>query len=420
MWNLSLICRGMLAVSMVALCSCATVADTGNRLVGENIAEDALRLNEAYSDATNAVILKNILRARDRWPTSYTTLSGIASKPAITTPSLTLSPLGVASGAPRIATSNATISPLAASEKSYNVTPFATKERSETLLTPFSASTFEEYFTSWPSDVIFLMFINDVEFDIIDTAKSRPAGKSIPTKTINIHNSGDDFTTFKNRLAAAFYTPDPILLTNPKFENNTQSIDLKALSISKPTKPINPPVKAACGEETFSISTLLSEKKMENLEKFQTLTKAKIKIKEATGGRVSLSVCENKSSGKVLMSPSAIRDVRFSLRSFDDMVYYIGETLRTVRNSPQSPTVKSSCKTDGPIFNVVDEFEQGDYAVEVTHNKATYKAVPADNVPGYSSRCKNERSSTVMSLLNHLLLLNQSAKFLETPQIIDR
>ena len=69
------ILKAALLGAATVLAGCGTVGTAPS--IGGNIVDDALILNEAYGAASNAVILKNILRARDRWPTTYTTLSEI-------------------------------------------------------------------------------------------------------------------------------------------------------------------------------------------------------------------------------------------------------------------------------------------------------------------------------------------------------
>ena len=71
------------ALGALTLQGCATVSDLGATGLAENIEGNAATLNDAHTRAMTAIIAVNVLRARDRWPTNYTTLSGIKSNPTL-------------------------------------------------------------------------------------------------------------------------------------------------------------------------------------------------------------------------------------------------------------------------------------------------------------------------------------------------
>lgn len=417
---------GMLTASILALSGCATVAGSGDRLIASNIAEDSIRLNEAFSQSTNAIILKNVLRARDRWPTSYTTLSGISSKPTFASPSLTLSPLGRGEVPRPLGTSATTLTPLSAAEKSYNVQPFSARDRSESLLKPVAETTFDDFLKSWPQDVVLLMFLNEVEFKVSDPSDATGEKK----KTIKIRNSGDNFLKFKKRLAAALYSDDSNYQNKfSELPESNNELDFKKDIRLVPSEKAKK--ETACGQQDFAVKELLSKNsgRFGNLQKLKELTGATVTVEAASKNKLALKVCQKSETTNVLvLDPEkggvAGRELSFSLRSFDDMIYYVGETLR-ISDINKRPQVSTPCKTNnqsklGPLFKVYENLESGDFAAEVEHNGETIKAVKASSAVDTDTACLKERSSTVMALLNQLLLLNQSEKFLDAPQIIDR
>ena len=71
------------AAGALMLSGCAIVSDLGVTGLAESIEDNAATLNEAHTRAMTAIIAVNVLRARDRWPTNYTTLSGIKSNPTL-------------------------------------------------------------------------------------------------------------------------------------------------------------------------------------------------------------------------------------------------------------------------------------------------------------------------------------------------
>ena len=77
-----------LASASMVLNGCSTIVLSSNYALSKAIVKDSDRLNDAFNKATNGVIVKNALRARDRVPTNFTTLSGIQSVPQITSGSV--------------------------------------------------------------------------------------------------------------------------------------------------------------------------------------------------------------------------------------------------------------------------------------------------------------------------------------------
>jgi len=85
---------GIAAATISFIAGCGTL--DGPASLGGDLVTDAMALNKAYGDVGSSVIVTNVLRARDRWPTSYTTLTAINSTPSLTRASdINLNPLGL-------------------------------------------------------------------------------------------------------------------------------------------------------------------------------------------------------------------------------------------------------------------------------------------------------------------------------------
>lgn len=146
---------------------------TTNELA-RNISENTANINEAQARATNAIILKNILRARDRWPTSYSTLSGITSNPEIVfTAGANLDPLGLGNPPLPFGKSNANISQDNTASASYSVNPFAENNSGENIYRPVSEEIFKQYWDAgWPKDVILLLFVESISRRAANTSET--------------------------------------------------------------------------------------------------------------------------------------------------------------------------------------------------------------------------------------------------------
>ena len=401
----------LLSAATVILSSCGTIDNSVP--LASDIVGDSIAMNEAYSQSTNAVILKNVLRARDRWPTSFTTLTGIASNPEqANTSGLTLSPLGLGNAVGPFTKSNASFGSNRTGKKSYTVNPFAKDGGNGglALLKPVNEATFKEYFDSWPSDVVLSMFLRSV---------TNPHTKEVHS------NDGENGLNFQYEIAEAFGI-------NP-YAFNPHAFDIEndlALDLRKPED-------FACAKKDMKLEDYVGSDKtiLDNIEKLEKRFSGSVSLeKSKVTNKLRLKACDTKKTGYTLkLSDAGIRKfskymavdpkqrVNFELRSFDSMIYYLGETLRR----PNQPLVKSNCKVSsqgenyiGPIFNVDSLRTHAGvaYATSVKHAGDIYFAIPNDTQLRQQGSCAVERTSTAMSILNQLLLLNQSSKFLEAPE----
>jgi len=266
---------------------------------------------------------------------------------------------------------------------------------------------FKGYYESgWPKDVAFLLFVRSLDTEV-------------DGRTVTFNNAGDNFAEFKQGLEQIF-----AYKLGASFDLKT---DLKLKTGGS--------VSSQCGSELLTVSELFNKvgANFENIEKFKSVTGGSIKIADrGTGGngrQVKVSVCppsETEKNAFVLsdigraksrLPASRINDMplEFRLRSFEDIIYYLGEVERVA--PAYRPTANSPCKDQwnqtlaGPIFAIHENENHLTFGASVNHEGRTYAVLPQ-----YGQYCFPERTSTTMSILNQLLLLNQSEEFLKAPQ----
>ena len=134
------------ALSMLSMSGCASISNLGASGLAENIEDNAATLNEAHTRAMTAIIAVNVLRARDRWPTNYTTLSGIKSNPSMSlNGSASFGPLGLGNAPMPFAGSSASVSRNESANAEYSVNPFSNNDKTQGLLKPIQPEMMESY-----------------------------------------------------------------------------------------------------------------------------------------------------------------------------------------------------------------------------------------------------------------------------------
>ena len=432
----------------LAAIACAGCASTpGDRSQGQQLASyverDAVRLNEAHTRTINAVIAIKILRARDNLPTGYTTLTGITYSPEIATgANIGLGPLGLGNPTNPFGDSDASFSVDEGSAARFSVNPFA-EERGGSGLFKIEASEelFERYVESgWPIEVVFPLFIRRAT--LVD-APTGAAGRSADLEaTCDIFGDHD----FSDQLKAAL---DPQTLRTQGRANPAcdRVVDL-IFRWSAEEDPDRAAVRFvydtlsnyACDADSLCIKLSEEEKKAQDQAACvaapayiqdliasgdEALQGRIAAIEGASGKRLSFGLegarlCDRPKSEKALLllqndGRYERAFERFEFRAFNDMIYFLGETLRSGDALPVS-----QCKgAPAALFKINQGAPSGlDKAVQVTHAGRSYWAL---NRPEPGVSCSMERTGTVLSILSQILLLNQSEEFLEAPQsFLDR
>ena len=198
----------------LGVAGCVAGHKVGGTSLSAHVDDDAVQLNEAHTRTINGVITLNILRARDNWPTGYTTLSGITFSPELqTNANLGLSPLGLGNPVNPFGKSNSSFSRSRASDAKYSVNPFAEKPGASGLYKiEASEELFQRYIDSgWPIEVVFPLFIRRVEIDA-------PSDAPFNDRSCDIFGDHE----FARRLGATFATAAPHrAISDPK--TNTSS-----------------------------------------------------------------------------------------------------------------------------------------------------------------------------------------------------
>ena len=407
--------RTLTSLSLAILLSgCAVGLPYTPSRLANGIDRDAIRLNDAHTRATNGVITMNILRARDGWPTGYTTLSGVQFNPDV---ELDLqgnfTPLGLGNPPLPFGGSNATVNRNEGADATYTVNPFAAQNGSIGLYNRDGTEEVFERFVKagWPIEVIFPLMVQSVTID---------GGDGKPDSTCDIRGDGDlaEALNKGNKSTASLVCQnviekifksktsdrwdykvakkDQVDWKCSPFTQNSLLDNSKEESLSTRISAIN---TAANGEQGKQRARLLIEHdKVKLCQRANTVTKKLVKNDEGE---------------------AAFKSIAF--RSFDDMVYFVGETLRemTINSQKQYKLCVEYCFNNTPnryLFEVKEtSFRPDDYAVHVIHAKKNYVALKAGIRKDGDF---NDRTGTVLSILSQILLFNQSESFLEGPDNI--
>ena len=375
----------VLLLALLALASCAGGGDRRAALT-HRIIDDSLAYNEAYGGAINGQILLNVLRAYNRQPRQYMSMSGFnnadpdSRDAALTVSGLPLGRLGQEWGEGAFGVN--TTSTL---EPGYNVEPFSADAFAQIAFRPTPASVFAHYWeTGWNRDLLLLLMVDGM--DVTDVSGATTLYNNGPG-TIDSDCVGDQFT-FGGCL---------FVRAARELAQNTRRAPL-------PVQQGRCAPIAVYGDVAAPNTTAQPE-----------------------------GVCP------IVLQVDGVR-YALRLRSLDAMVYYVGELLRRNEANAAAPLesgvlearlgviAPGSYLPDDrvPLFRVVegsDETER-EYAATVSYSGHRYSAgAPANRFcfdPSPAQACRGgargDRSGTVMELLAGVLAYNQSADAVSAPQ----
>lgn len=388
-------------VAMAALVSgCASAPQLPRDTLASRIEHNAQELNEAHTRSLIAIITKNILRARDDQPTNYTTISGIKANPAIQSGgSLRLGPLGIGNAPGPLMNSDASLARNEYSDAEYSVNPFANSDNYQSLYEPMAPEVLRAYLDSgWDSRILMYLFVDSA----VLWRGGAPVGSRFYVNGANVSDGApadplaDLFRQLVDDAAAG------------KVEFEAIPNEMK----SRNCRPYSP-------RDLVTAFQLTETPPSEIIDTIERLTEKTVVM--GTPGEAApapgetprafsgqLHLCDPpKNEWQFINTTDGAVRATVRLRSFDDMVYFLGETLRDYRNAPVA--------FGGQKLMVVREGRKGGgSSVPVDHAGRTWQ------VSGNAGRRTNpddlsDRTGTVLSLLNQLYLRAQSSEFLRAP-----
>jgi hypothetical protein len=439
---------------------------TTNELA-RNISENTANINEAQARATNAIILKNILRARDRWPTSYSTLSGVTSSPQIVFKAgATFDPLGIGNSPLPFGSSNAEISQDNTASASYQVNPFAEVNGGENIYKPVSYEVFKQYWNGgWPKDVLLMLLVESVSQSTGDknvrfryeVGKDKDNSKFLKTVSALL---GEKCTVF----AGANGMSKEVSIKHCK-KKSKEYVFADNLKLKKDDKCRV--VKSFDQDDLFANGAVEDGGVLKNIKAlgelvggniYLTIKKPDVESTDSDqkykGAKFDLLVCE---AGEELVEYALkpensgdelkVRKYEIKLRSIDSMIYFLGEVLRSemaaadISTTSSKESKKVSQESDYPPLRVIRISEceekksvpllkvyskglarravggvEDNYAAAVKHAGEWHYAVQRLDLSNDKGRCVKDRAGTVFSILSQLLVRSQSEDFLKAPE----
>lgn len=395
-------------LGMTSISGCAIVSDLGATGLAENIEDNAATLNEAHTRAMTAIIAINVLRARDRWPTNYTTLSGIKSNPTLSlNGSASFGPLGLGNAPMPFAGSSASVARNETANAEYSVNPFSNNDKTQGLLKPIQPEMMESYWNAgWPRETLMWLFIDSVTF----------AGETQPWFI-----DGDEFSASPSAIDAVnIKRYIDIIRRARNGEISYGALPAQSLD-QRNCKPydalyLRETLGGASGGEGGRTGMSDTIRTVEGLTGRQMVLADDTRASRTT----EVQTPADRFNRRLLLCDAAetrwgftdartgeiIAEVR--TRSFDDIIYFLGETLRN--GTEDHPTVAGNVI----LFQTYPSRADKAFAVRVEHAGRIYFIAP-QSLTGETSGPK-DITGNVLSLLNQLYLLAQSDEFLRAPE----
>jgi hypothetical protein len=357
--------------------------------------DQSIAFNESYAQAVTGQILLNVLRARDRQPRYYLSMTGI-SEQATSSVERSAGLDGIGLGAPINPWGFASFggSRSSTSEPAYAVQPFDAPTLNRAVFNPTPGNVFQHYWTGgWPRDILMLVLVDRI------TRISKDS-ESVETFDNEANDIADDCAAGIESKGCAFVRTTRDLLAK-----------VAAAEAKAPT-PINqddcPPIGAWETDAAW-------------------LTAARKRLDKSCQPRIEIG-------GAMYV---------LSLRSFDDAVYYVGELMRPAVTSGVGPIMATQVNVRAaglkgggagvPLFRILSESEakgeiggdpRGRFAAGVIYGgERLYAGAPVGRSCAAASAsgicadnaAEGDRTSSVLSLLTELLALNQSPDAVRAP-----
>ncbi len=402
---MGLLCSGRLAAVLlsIALAGCAVGEQrqqARREALTRRIVDDAIAYNEAYNGAISGQILLNIMRAYNRQPRQYMSMSGFTNTPVdseengVSLSDLPLGELGEAWGMGGL-----TYSATTHREPEYKVEPFSTQTFAQISFRPTPASVLRHYWEdSWSAELLLLVMVDRIETESLSSGARETLWNSASSISLDctegVPGRGCNYVREVRRVADVMYRTGPSTISDGEASDVRALCGLiaaygptRAVRATHPPAPKVPPAAGAPGPAP---------------------------VTEPAEPCVPSIVVED-------------RIHRLTLRSLDGMVFYVGELLRG-SESPEELNARVTVFAPGgnarvPIFRVTrtNSFaEERRYAASATYSGARYSAGPgANNFCGFGVACAAsaaDRSGSVLELLVGILAYNQSESAVSAPE----
>ncbi|MET0545006.1 MAG: hypothetical protein ABWZ40_01730 [Caulobacterales bacterium] len=399
-------CRRLISLLLLfaPLAACASTLQPEARPdAAQRMADQAIVYNESYAKAVTGQILLNILRARDRQPRYYLSMSGITDDSTngrsasadiggvpLGNPG---NPWGVFSfGGSRYYESN----------PAYKVEPFDKDTLAKAIFNPTDSTVFTHYWQGgWPRDMLVLMLVDHITRIAPGAAAGKYVVQDFENEANNIANDCND--DVKSSGCDFVRAMREMLNAAAAAEARDTSADDRSKQLRKDCQPL----------DDYTQDGKLLQAAYERLAK----------------------VCQPR-----LELPGAVYVL--NLRSFDEAVYYVGELLRPAvtqkvsgEMSAQVNVRAAGLKGGGagvPLFRLLSESKasaelSGDqrsrFAASVLYGGVRFYAgapvgracAAANSDVCADDAARGDRTSSVLSLLSELLSLNQSPEAIKPP-----
>lgn len=372
------------AVMALALSACAAADAHRARereMLARRIADDAVAYNQAYSAAINGQILLNILRAYNRQPRQYMSMTGFQnSVPDSRTVSVGIGALALGELGDQWGEGAFNVDTETQLEPDYAVEPFDSDDFAAIALSPTSTEVFRHYWDSgWNRDLLLILLVDQME------VSGAPASLySNNAGTIAANCAGENYASGGCAFVRA-------------------ARDLSQRARTARRMPVAAAERGVC------------------------LPFAAYDVQQVRPIRHPTGACP---------VTIVIGDTRYALqlRSLDAIIYYVGELIRRdAAHPPPEGVLEARLQVSAPgaplettpIFRVVeaDETTEREYAATVSYAGRRYSAGAPANAfcfdprgPEYCRGAPADRSGTVLELLSGILAHNQSEAAIRAPQ----
>lgn len=401
-WNVALAA----CVGAVALGGCAIVSDLGATGLAESIETNAATLNDAHTRAMTSIIAVNVLRARDRWPTNYTTLSGIKSNPTLAlNGSAGFGPLGLGNAPLPFSGSSAGVARNETANAEYSINPFANNDKTQSLLKPIWPETLLDYWNAgWPRETLMWMFIDSVKY---------------PGRDAFVFVNGDDFADKTSPSAAE----------GQRFMDLILAADAGQLIFGQLPSETQDDRRCSPYDAQYLRDTLGNgagssiEPMIDIVTTVEKITGKKVVLAPDARARrpadEAVMPADRFQRKLLLCDPAAVRwgfldrtsgaeIAEIRTRSFDDMIYFLGEALRA------SESRQEGSMGGVILFKTYRERGGVKFAVRVEHASEVYFIAP--QAPSKVQGAGDDQTGNVLGLLNQLYQFAQSDEFLRAPE----